>query len=161
MINTNDLYKKVNDNLNGENINYDSESLKKLNHLIKDYTIEKLLELNCSFDEIERHNTLNGLLHLLNDSLKNENKKNIIFNNYIFTILNCLGNVQESGILWQKHDGYVYQGNPSLELNNNGDIFMIKTDDSCSSVNNTIYIYRLLNRAIANKVQKQKTLIRK
>lgn len=142
MISTRDFNKKINEQLEKLESLDDKEKAEQIELFLIDYTASKLKELGVKVKKSEF--SLLYLLHKLSDALKNDKERSEIFANYTYVLLNMLGKLQNSGILFENKTYDKLDGVPVSTIDDNLNISSIKSDQSCKPVNNTIYVHKIL-----------------
>lgn len=142
MINTRDFEEIIKREINSSEFNSKdvNEKIELLNGIIKDYTRDKLSELGLEESE---DISLMYLLHLLSEKLKKE-EQDEVFANYIYTLLNILGKLQKCGIVFEYKKDKKLEGLPKAEIDDDFKVSSIQVDESCTPVNNTIYVHKML-----------------
>lgn len=145
MINTNDIYSKINPILIKNNYhNLDIKGKKTLiDKALKVYIISKLDEigkLNLLKEDNTEKLSVVDLLEILANEIP-EDKQHSTLNHFVHLIANLAGNLQGFGVIWWQDDDKSLIENPIIDFNENGFLNQIKTHENTPYVKTFNLVY--------------------
>ena len=159
MINTSDIYSKINPILLKNNYHDLDIAGKKslIDKALKVYIISKLDEigkLNLLKEDNAENLSVGDLLEILSSEIP-EDKHHSTLNHFIHLIANLAGNLQGFDILWWEEDDENLIENPIIDFNENGLLNQIKTHKKTPYVKafNLVY-YTFMNEFMKDEPHK-------